>query len=734
MNAVRCPKCGAEIPPDSPADFCPRCLLATGLESDVDSVAGAQVTTPHSGSGRRFVPPTAAELADRFPQLEILGLVGAGGMGAVYKARQRELDRTVALKILPPQLGEDPAFAERFLREARAMARLSHPNIVAIFDFGRAGDLCYFTMEFVDGTNLRQVIKTEKVESSDALSIAVQICDALQYAHEEGVVHRDIKPENILVSRLGRVKITDFGLAKVVFDAAQASALTGTAELLGTYRYMAPEQLEQSSRRKVDHRADIYALGIVLYELLTGEVPMGRFHPPSEKSKSDPRLDEIVFRALEREPERRYQRASEIRTALESIDSTAGGYSDTSALSSRWTSGMFSGVWSATTSRPASAWVVAVRLLGMLVAFSGVMTACFMTWDAVRIELIETPANWSSYQTTIADQSSLGWQTQSGRIVAIAFVLILLHLLTNLHRLRWLRPTIAAFFVCGFAAIAISAWSMARDPALSGAPIRWQIDQWQEFRRNNESPQGTVATSPTPRAYLESLGSESPSPTDTSTQGLGDVELVEQLVKQGRVSLSSSWADGPYAGLALGIGLAFVGLLEFIFTYAAEPTRRILGTARSSVASRFSGRLAMAEPRISKMAVAAALLGVLPIIPIVFLGMMAIRSVGSAGVDEETVVIAIAFLIGLSIFPTTVGLFAMYRIRRSRGMLHGLPLAFAASLTWPLVIADVLVFAVGIAVTPTGAHEGAALSALTIALILNVLAFVFAWGAITKPL
>ena len=163
-----------------------------------------------------FTPPGIEELAPKFPQLEIIELIGRGGMGAVYKARQKELDRIVALKILPPGIGDDAAFAERFAREAKALARLNHPGIITIHDFGRADGLYFFVMEFVDGVNLRQLLASGRVSPREALAIVPQICDALQYAHDQGIVHRDIKPENILLDRRGRVKVADFGLAKIV--------------------------------------------------------------------------------------------------------------------------------------------------------------------------------------------------------------------------------------------------------------------------------------------------------------------------------------------------------------------------------------------------------------------------------------------------------------------------------------------------------------------------------------
>ncbi|MCY2996347.1 MAG: serine/threonine-protein kinase [Planctomycetota bacterium] len=331
-----CPQCRSEIPAGSPAGLCPKCLVLAGLESqppDDPKLQATQPSPPAASSG--FVPPTVQELASRFPQLEIVELLGRGGMGAVYKARQKELDRLVAVKILPAEISCDQAFAERFSREARALARLSHPNIVAVYDFGRTGDgLFYFVMEYVDGVNLRQAIQSGSMSPKEALAIVPQICDALQFAHDEGIVHRDIKPENILVDKRGRVKIADFGLAKLLGQAPSDVCLTGTQQVMGTLRYMAPEQM--AGTKTVDHRADIYSLGVVFYELLTGELPIGRFAPPSKKVQIDVRLDEIVLRALEEKPEQRYQHASDVKTGVEAIRDSAPALSPT-AWTPTWT-------------------------------------------------------------------------------------------------------------------------------------------------------------------------------------------------------------------------------------------------------------------------------------------------------------------------------------------------------------------------------------------------------------
>ncbi len=241
-------------------------------------------------------------------------------MGAVYKARQPKLDRMVALKLLPPPDAGGAKFADRFNREARALAKLSHPNIVAVHEFGQIDGQHFFIMEFVDGANLRQLERAGRLSPREALQIIPQICDALQYAHDEGVVHRDIKPENVLVDRKGRVKIADFGLAKILGQDTEALRLTREGQVMGTPHYMAPEQVERPLT--VDHRADIYALGVVLYEMLTGDLPLGNFSPPSRKVQVDVRFDEVVLRALENNPDRRYQQASEVKSRVEIIATT----------------------------------------------------------------------------------------------------------------------------------------------------------------------------------------------------------------------------------------------------------------------------------------------------------------------------------------------------------------------------------------------------------------------------
>jgi predicted Ser/Thr protein kinase len=307
-----CKQCGQSMASDAPEGLCARCLLSAAVKGS-------------DSGGTAPVPPAAppiAEIAAHFPQLEILELLGRGGMGMVYKARQPALDRVVALKILPQETAGDAQFAERFTREARLLARLNHPNIVGVYEFGERDGLFYFIMEFVDGPNLRQLIQTRTIKPAEALAIVPKICEALQFAHEEGVMHRDIKPENILIDKKGRVKIADFGLAKILGIETGDLGLTQTGMSLGTPRYMAPEQIEHPE--DVDHRADIYSLGVVFYEMLTGELPIGRFAPPSQKVEVDVRLDDVVLRSLEKDVLRRYQHASEIKSDMDTIASQPG--------------------------------------------------------------------------------------------------------------------------------------------------------------------------------------------------------------------------------------------------------------------------------------------------------------------------------------------------------------------------------------------------------------------------
>jgi serine/threonine protein kinase len=305
---ANCAQCGSALPE---AGLCPRCLMAQIVEPTV------------AGEGAEALPPLSPEeIAPHFPQLEIGECLGRGGMGVVYRARQKALNRPVALKLLAPERAGDAGFAERFAKEAQALAALSHPNIVAVHDFGEAGGFYYLLMEFVDGVNLRQLLQTRRLTPEEALSIVPPVCDALQCAHGHGIVHRDIKPENLLLDRAGTVKIADFGIAKMLGGPAEPAGGTGSsgepAVTLphGTPHYAAPEQRRHAT---TDHRADIYSLGVVLYEMLTGERPKDKFEAPSRRVQVDVRIDEIVLRALENSPELRFATVAEFRTRVDEV-------------------------------------------------------------------------------------------------------------------------------------------------------------------------------------------------------------------------------------------------------------------------------------------------------------------------------------------------------------------------------------------------------------------------------
>jgi serine/threonine-protein kinase len=261
-------------------------------------------------------------LADRYVLEEP---VDAGGMAEVWRARDDVLGRPVAVKILHDNLARDPGFLERFRREAVAAARLSHPSVVRVFDTGVDQGVCFIVMELFEGPNLADIL-TERghLDPPEAAAIAEGILDALAHAHAEGVVHRDIKPGNVLVGPGGTVKVTDFGIAKAAF----AGDITTTGKLLGTALYLAPEQVAD---QPADHRADLYAVGIVLYEMLAGRPPFKAEtdlatatmrltqdpRPPGALRAGIPRsLEGVVMRALARDPDERFQTAEEMRAAL----------------------------------------------------------------------------------------------------------------------------------------------------------------------------------------------------------------------------------------------------------------------------------------------------------------------------------------------------------------------------------------------------------------------------------
>jgi len=259
--------------------------------------------------------PLPDQLAKLLPPDTYLveGFLGQGGMGAVYRGVQISLNRPVAIKILQLDIGEGHDFADRFRREARAMAALTHPNIVNVYDFGAAGGkYLYLVMECVEGSDLFQVMRAKQMTPELALYLVPQICDALAYAHEHGIVHRDIKPANIMLTQEWQVKVADFGLAKRLEKAD--TLVTRSNMSMGTPDYAAPEQFEMDVA--IDHRADIYALGVTFYQMLTGELPRGAWQLPSAMVKTDPRLDPIVTKAMMPKRDQRYQSARELQRSV----------------------------------------------------------------------------------------------------------------------------------------------------------------------------------------------------------------------------------------------------------------------------------------------------------------------------------------------------------------------------------------------------------------------------------
>ncbi|MBK8039501.1 MAG: SUMF1/EgtB/PvdO family nonheme iron enzyme [Verrucomicrobiaceae bacterium] len=316
-------------PPSELQGLDPKDLLLAGLETvppvtlppqpaDPDATIPVAGPRPSQPSAPQVELPLPEELTQLLPAgaYHVESFLGQGGMGAVYKGMQVRLKRPVAIKIMRRDMGKDYDFEARFEREAQAMAKLNHPNIVSVIDFGEAGaNYLYIVMELIDGADLMDVIRGGQMTQEMALTLLPQVCDALQFAHDHGIVHRDIKPSNIMLTRDGRVKMCDFGLAKR-YD-VESSFRTQTGTGMGTPDYAAPEQFDPKAN--IDHRADIYALGVMIYQMITGQLPRGVWKPPSQRAEISPQWDDIVSRAMQSDPSDRYQHASDIKTDVSSI-------------------------------------------------------------------------------------------------------------------------------------------------------------------------------------------------------------------------------------------------------------------------------------------------------------------------------------------------------------------------------------------------------------------------------
>ena len=314
-----CRKCGAAIPPNSPQQSCGACLLETGLDSD-EAVAGAD------DPGSANISPSRM-LMD-FGDYELLEQIGRGGQGVVFRAHQKSLNRTVALKVISLGQWASEAHVKRFRREAEAAARLEHPCIVPIYEVGERDGSCYFSMKFVEGGQLDEVIRREPMPPRRAAELIAKVARTVHYAHEHGILHRDIKPGNILLDKNGEPHLTEFGLARLV---ESESTVTRTLEVLGTPSYMAPEQAV-GNKAHLTSATDVYGLGAVLYQLLTGQPPFAggttyetikllleteprqpRFLNP----KIDRDLSTICLKCLEKDPARRYPSALALAEDLE---------------------------------------------------------------------------------------------------------------------------------------------------------------------------------------------------------------------------------------------------------------------------------------------------------------------------------------------------------------------------------------------------------------------------------
>jgi TolB-like protein/Flp pilus assembly protein TadD len=322
-----CRKCGAAIPPDSPQQSCGACLLETGLGSDeAEREEGGSASPKTINAFGERVPPSAV-LMD-FGDYELLEQIGRGGQGVVFRARQKSLNRTVALKVISLGQWASKAHLKRFRLEAEAAARLEHPGIVPIHEVGERDSQCYFSMKFIEGGQLDEVVRRTPISIREAAELIAKVARTVHYAHEHGILHRDIKPGNILLDRNGEPHLTDFGLARLV---EADSTVTGTLEVLGTPSYMAPEQAA-GNNAAVSSNTDVYGLGAVLYQLLTGQPPFAggttyetirllldtEPRPPRLLNpKVDRDLSTICLKCLEKDPKRRYSSALALAEDLE---------------------------------------------------------------------------------------------------------------------------------------------------------------------------------------------------------------------------------------------------------------------------------------------------------------------------------------------------------------------------------------------------------------------------------
>jgi serine/threonine protein kinase len=748
---VKCPQCGTPLPTGSLAGLCPACLLKMGAAEDTVTDAKQPPSTP----------PSIAELAPLFPQLEILELIGKGGMGAVYKARQKQLDRIVALKILPPSIGDDPAFAERFAREAKALAKLNHPGIVTLYEFGQTGrtgsplpvgaglptdagahgvtrptdnasashpstlhsQLFYFLMEYVDGVNLRQLLLNGRVSPREALAIVPQICDALQFAHDQGIVHRDIKPENILLDRRGRVKVADFGLAKIIGNEGRAGSplpagaelptdagahgvtrptndLTDAGKVMGTPQYMSPEQINAPG--EVDHRADIYALGVVFYQMLTGELPGKKLEPPSKKVSIDVRLDEVVLRALEKKPELRYQQASILKTQVEKITSEMGSAAASAAPAHAPSTGTAEKVSNETYTLPflssflVGAMVFAV-VVGLALAYANTLPKTYAATARVKLdELIpmEGTAKLSVYPGyAVKSYDPYAIQTEFEIIKSekvLSNVVRRLHLddawgkeyfngqtLKDSEAMEILKGRLSLHPAPNTSLFSITCYS---DSAVECAALANAVaESYRDYNADLVSNYLATAKPNSPGKFFSQAKLYQIQITDSAETPPHPVRPNKTLIV----------VTGIIFGIILAVMVFGLRLMRIYFrrrATAPSDSRRSRGDEAQTEKTESGKR--KAETRFSRTAIGGAMA---LITAVIFILDFAIRHEKYSTLNSFYVGMLVFGLIGLIGYGTFDGWIAVSQIRRSKGKLRGMWLAVFDGLLFPLLALDAMI-------------------------------------------
>ena len=362
-QSAHCSQCQQPLTVGSSELVCPECR------------DGLKALLVNETEGTASVKPNVQwdTLAASLPDRDFLRTLGSGGMGQVFLVRHRRLDRLEALKVLLPDFAENPRFMQRFMRESKVLARLRHPNIVSIHDCSDLNGLLYILMEFVDGESLREVIARGALTVEERIDIVAQIGEAMRYAHKAGVIHRDLKPGNILLSKGGEVKVVDFGLGKEMTKGKGNVSLTGPREIMGTPGYMAPEQSQ--SVGEVDFRSDIYSVGVVAYELMTGRMPCGVFRPLSSFASVSRKMDEVIHCALSQEPETRYENAGQFLSAWQEASR------ETRLMSHRDPEDESSGAASPSPKAPLSGKKALAGVVGFLIISSMVACGWFLSDD-----------------------------------------------------------------------------------------------------------------------------------------------------------------------------------------------------------------------------------------------------------------------------------------------------------------------------------------------------------------